>query len=121
MNCEKRTVICRLYDANGVLISRGHNQCDPPGGRCARLGYIEMEQGYKGKGCNSIHAEIDAISKLPEGTQPLNAVLEGHDFACRDCLSALHKAGVVLLEVILEDSRRVVRVDTGNVIRTQPR
>lgn len=116
MNCEKRTVICRLYDANGVLLSQGRNHCDPPGGKCQRLGLIEMEQGYRGKGCGSVHAEVDAIAKLPEGTKPLNATLEGHDFACRDCLSALHRAGVVLLEVTGEKSRKVLRVDTGNIL-----
>lgn len=115
--CLKRTVICRLYDAHGELLSQGRNTCSPPAGVCARMGIKAEQVGYDPAGCSSIHAEIDAIDKLPLDAIPLTAVVEGHTFCCDNCRTALRLAGVLLIEVADGDKRTVIHSDTGQVIR----
>lgn len=104
MNCLKRTVVCILTTAEGKVIGIGRNQCDPPQKmneawmsrrECARMNIVATEEGYDGKGCNSVHAEINALKEAAaSGEKPRAAHLFGHDFCCEDCRKALHAAGV---------------------------
>lgn len=99
MNCLKRKVVCKLFDRAGNLISEGVNQCDPEGGKCARIGIKEGKENYSGIGCNSTHAEEIAIQKL-DGKIPYKAILTGHDFYCDPCEQKLREKGVKEFAVI---------------------
>lgn len=114
MECQKRKVICTLYDDTGAVLATGTNSCSPPGGLCARMGVQEKQSGYTGVGCNSLHAEMDALSKL-NGRVPLLAKLEGHDFPCDSCRIALLDAGVRLVEVV--PSSRVLDTKLNKIVR----
>jgi len=119
INCIKRHVVCIILDAKGNVIGSGRNQCDPPsvegptftpqealiGKYCARIHIKATEEGYDGAGCNSIHAEINAIKSMkPSEHKPYEAVLLGHNFPCMDCLRALGEAGVKWVNVNREDT-----------------
>lgn len=115
MNCQKRTVLCTLYDSEGRVIAEGRNLCTPPNGKCARVGIVEGETEYTGLGCNSVHAEIVALMKAKDvPLRPLSAKLEGHDFPCPDCRKALRAAGVVTIEVI--PMRKIIHAEDGRVL-----
>lgn len=61
----------------------------------------EGEEGYSGKGCNSVHAEINAIKALPDkDLRGLTAIIIGHDFACEPCKEALYAVGVDTITVL---------------------
>lgn len=103
MNCLKRTVVCVITDAEGNVLGVGRNQCEPPirldaaqrqHRECARMGIVAQQEGYDGKGCNSVHAEINALKEVPPGAKPYHATLLGHKFACEPCIKALREAGV---------------------------
>lgn len=108
MKCLKRIVVCVITDAEGNVLSMGRNECDPPlkmdeawrqTPECARMKIEAQQEGYDGKGCNSIHAEINAIKSLPPGSVPHYAILLGHKFACEPCTEALRAAGVKVLAI----------------------
>ena len=90
--CQKRQTICDIYDEQGVLLSRESNRCNPTGGVCHS---INKDTTF---GCSWVHAEINAIYRLPNHSHPYRAVLYGHSFYCNACEAALKKAGVVILE-----------------------
>jgi deoxycytidylate deaminase len=111
INCLKRTVVCVIRDATGKVIGVGRNQCRPPlkmvnemtwkqVPTCARMHIVATEENYNGAGCNSIHAEINAIADLQPGVLPFEALIIGHDFACEPCTEALHAAGITSIRVI---------------------
>ena len=93
--CQKRQTICDIYDEQGVLLSRESNRCNPTGGTCHRIGVVQQKDTSS---CNWVHAEINAIYKLPNKSKPYRALLYGHSFYCDACETALKKAGVVVLE-----------------------
>lgn len=92
--CQKRIVICALFDKYGNLLSIGTNHCTPPDGGCVRLGTVSTKAGYSNAGCNSTHAEEEALNALQEGQQAHIAQIYGHDFACRPCEEKLRAHGV---------------------------
>lgn len=115
IDCLKRHVVCIILDAKGNVIGSGRNQCRPPYTEpdelnnddryCARMHIKATEEGYDGAGCNSIHAEINAIKSMkPSEYKPYEAVLLGHNFPCMDCLRALGEAGAKWVNVSREDT-----------------
>lgn len=105
MNCLKRTVVCLIMDVDGTVIGIGRNQCDPIHGggggsdqprHCARMHIKAKEEGYDGAGCNSVHAEINAIADIRPGDYrvPYSSLLIGHDFCCGPCIDALLGIGI---------------------------
>lgn len=114
IDCLKRHVVCIILDAEGNVLGVGRNQCDPPGWRepredaadlhmfgCNRMHVKANEDNYDPTGCNSIHAEINAITNIKPGDtrRPRYAVLFGHTFACEPCRKALKEIGVTSLEI----------------------
>jgi deoxycytidylate deaminase len=100
--CQKRVVVCELYDEAGALIARESNRCRPTGGVCCRLGVVQTQANYTGNECNSMHAEIRAILQLTADDRPVRAVVIGHDFPCGECEAALLRFGVTIIEVVRE-------------------
>jgi deoxycytidylate deaminase len=100
--CQKRKLVCVLYDENGHILSIGTANCVPPQGICARLQTVQTKDKYTGNECNSTHAEINALAQLPENIEIAKAEVYGHDFACIPCEKALHKRGVWDIRIIPE-------------------
>jgi len=97
--CQKRKTVCELYDADGNLLSRESNRCNPDG-ICHRLGVVQGKDNYdKSSNCNWTHCEINAIKSLPKDNKPIKAILYGHDFYCDKCEDALRLAGVKIFEI----------------------
>ncbi len=102
--CQKRVIVCEIYDAQGVLLARESNRCNPEGGTCHRLGLVQAKEGYDvNSSCNWTHAEINALAALPAGAQPHKAVVYGHTFFCSPCEQALRDVGVVLFEIAVDE------------------
>lgn len=98
--CRKRIVVCELYDAEGTLLARASNRCNPPGGICARMERQDGQATYPTHSeCGWTHAEVMAVAALTAGISPTRAILYGHDFPCPACEDALRKAGVIDIEV----------------------
>lgn len=105
--CQKRKVVCCLYDKKGNLISVESNRCSPEGGTCHRLGLVQSQEGYDTESsCNWLHAEINALENIVDDKIPYKARLIGHDFFCQPCLNQLKLAGVQEFEVINTDDGR---------------
>lgn len=98
--CQKRVIICALYDREGRLLSLGWNSCTPPGHHCVRLGLQQSQATYTGTECNSIHGEVQAWHNLPAGAQPYRCVTWGHEFSCQPCQRFLRERGVEVIAVI---------------------
>ncbi len=93
--CQKRKVICEIYDDKGNLLARESNRCNPEGGICHRLGVVQDKTNYDTESsCNWVHAEINAINALPIGSKPKTAYLYGHTFFCSACEEKLKEVGV---------------------------
>lgn len=100
--CLKRVTLCVLYDESGRFLAAASNRCDPPGGKCQRVGISQQKESYAIESCNWTHAEIRAIEALPQGSRPKAAFLYGHDFICDSCENALRKVGVDSFTVVGE-------------------
>jgi deoxycytidylate deaminase len=98
--CQKRVIVCALYDRDGELLSVGWNSCAPPNGQCVRLGVRQPEAVYTGTECNSIHGEVQAWHNLPPGAKPYRCVAWGHEFSCAPCQKFLRARGVEVIEVL---------------------
>lgn len=99
--CQKRVVVCELYDDQGVLLSRQSNRCNPANGICSRLNIVQNKESYDVHStCNWTHAEIMAIQNLPENSNPVTAILYGHDFYCGSCEEALKSIGITSLKIV---------------------
>jgi deoxycytidylate deaminase len=99
--CQKRAVVCVLVSKEGRVVSSGANRCDPPDGVCSRLELVQNKENYDTtSSCNWSHAEVQAISNLPEGYKPYRAILKGHEFYCDPCEQSLKAIGVVEFEII---------------------
>lgn len=98
--CQKRITVCEIYDAEGNLLSRESNRCNPTGGICTRLGLVQSKTNYDVEStCNWTHAEINAIKSLKESDKPHKAIIYGHTFFCDACENALRSVGVKELEI----------------------
>lgn len=96
--CLKRITVCELFDADGILLARESNRCDPPDGKCCRLGTQNGQADYPSHSdCRWTHAEVMAL-RACKG-KPGHAVVYGHDFVCPDCDTALRAAGVGVITV----------------------
>ena len=95
--CQKRVVICVLFDKDGSVVACESNRCSPPNGVCPRLDLVTNKENYPPNHCNSEHAEVRAL-KLAK-RMPTHAVLIGHKFFCDDCERLLKSYGIEL-EVI---------------------
>lgn len=99
--CQKRTVVCELFDEQGELLARESNRCTPNGGICQRLEVHQNKDSYDVVShCNWTHAEIMAINALPVGSQPYRALLRGHDFYCIQCENSLKKVGIQIFGIL---------------------
>ena len=99
--CQKRVVVCELYNADGILLSRESNRCSPAEGRCGRINIVQSKGAYDvHSDCNWTHAEIMAIQNLPENSIPVEAVLYGHDFYCKPCEEALISIGISSFKLV---------------------
>lgn len=93
--CQKRIVVCILYDASGTPLAVESNRCSPAGGTCQRVGISNGQADYPVEStCNWTHAEIMALNALPKDAKPYAAVVYGHDFPCPTCEKALRAAGI---------------------------
>lgn len=98
--CLKRATACEIRDREGNTLSFESNRCNPPEGKCARVGMIQGKAEYPSQSsCNWEHAEIRAIKALPEGSKPYRAILYGHLFFCNNCEDALRRAGCEQLDI----------------------
>lgn len=101
--CQKRIIICEIYDKQNNLLARESNRCSPEGGICHRLGVVQNKDNYdKTSSCNWFHAEMNALHALQEGAKPYKAIIYGHNFICDNCENELLNHGVEKLEVIPE-------------------
>ncbi len=99
--CLKRVTVCELYAADGSLLARESNRCDPPNGLCCRIGVSNGKSDYPSHtNCNWTHAEVMALRSC-EGV-PVKAIIYGHDFACPDCEDKLKARGVTSIEMVPE-------------------
>lgn len=104
--CQKRVVVCSLYDQYGNLLACESNRCAPPGGKCTRLGVESQQRGYPAEStCNWEHAEARALRALPEGAQVHRLVLTGHTFICQSCSDLFEQAGMtnVVVAIVPEE------------------
>lgn len=99
-NCQKRRLVCVLYDASNRVVAIGYNSCTPPKGVCARLQIVQSKGAYTGTECNTTHAEINALQQVRQQDTAVRAEIYGHDFACKPCEKALNTAGVWDIKVI---------------------
>jgi len=98
--CQKRIIVCEIFDVDGKLLARESNRCEPEGETCHRIGVVQAKEGYDvNSSCNWTHAEIMAINALPNNSRPYKAVISGHDFYCDACEEALKNIGVEILEI----------------------
>lgn len=98
--CQKRVTVCEIFDADGNLLSRESNRCNPKDHICQRLGVTQNKQNYDTEStCNWTHAEINAITKLPKDSKPYRAIIYGHSFYCDPCENALRSIGCKILEI----------------------
>lgn len=96
--CQKRAVVCVLFDDKGQVVSMQSNNCNPEG-VCRQLSMVTTKENYPRNGCNSEHAEIRAL-KLAR-RMPKRALLIGHNFLCDDCERLLKSYGIEI--VVLGD------------------
>lgn len=92
--CQKRVVVCLLFDKVGQVVAVESNRCSPPNGVCPRLDLVTSKENYPPNHCNSEHAEVRAL-KLAK-RMPTHAVLSGHSFFCDDCERLLRSYGIEL-------------------------
>lgn len=98
--CQKRKVVCEIYDRDGNILARESNRCNPEGGTCHRLETTNTKSDYPvSSECNWSHAEVQAIRALPLWSKPYRSVLYGHTFYCGACEESLRTAGVEVLEI----------------------
>lgn len=107
--CQKRVTVCDLYAVipgyedsyrqPRILVSRESNRCEPPAGKCSRLGVCNSKADYPESSCNWTHAEIRALAANKSGLVADTAVVYGHDFVCEPCEKALKAAGVKYIRV----------------------
>ncbi len=97
--CLKRVTVCELFNADGRLIARESNRCNPPNGICARATVRQGKEGYAVTAeCNWAHAEARALDECIGN--PVTAIVYGHDFACPECERKLRAAGVADIQII---------------------
>lgn len=102
-NCQKRVVVCILYDKDDNIVGTGFNSCTPPEGVCARLQMTQGKTGYTGTECNSTHSEAQALFNMNKaGKKAVRAEVYGHNFACGACEKLLHEAGIYDIKIIPE-------------------
>ncbi len=89
--CQKRSVVCILFDGNGQVISMQSSRCNPKD-ICPRLDVVTNKENYPLNHCKSEHAEVRAL-KLTK-RMPKKALLIGHRFACDDCERLLKSYGI---------------------------
>ncbi len=99
--CQKRLVVCEIYDEYGKILAVESNRCSPTGGLCHRIGVVQTKADYDvTSACNWTHAEIMAIRALPRGSYtPHRAVIYGHSYPCDACESALRRVGVEIIDI----------------------
>lgn len=99
--CQKRVIVCVLYDADDRVVSIGTNRCNPPESGCPRLGIAYLDKSnYPQPTCNTIHAEVDALSKLPANETAVRAVVYGHEFVCSSCEEILKEYGITNIKIV---------------------
>lgn len=98
--CQKRNIVCEIYDQHNNLIARESNRCEPSGGLCHRLNVIQGREDYDViSECNWTHAEINAIKALPSDTRPHMSIIYGHDFYCKNCEDELRNVGIKIFAI----------------------
>lgn len=98
--CLKRVTVCELYAADGTLLARESNRCDPPDGKCQRIAVSNQQAEYpESSTCNWTHSESMALQAVGQA-RPTRAVIYGHDFPCPSCERALRVKGVTAIEVV---------------------
>ncbi len=99
--CQKRLVVCEIYDEFGKILAVESNRCSPTGGLCHRIGIVQTKSDYDvTSACNWTHAEVMAIRALPGGRHhPYRAVIYGHDYPCDACDMALRRVGVETIDI----------------------
>jgi deoxycytidylate deaminase len=113
--CAKRVIVCALFDASDKLIALGSNKCEQPENGCPRIGKVSERENYEPTtACAAVHAEIDALGKVPENKEPIRAEVYGHEFACLDCEQALKAAGVQDITIIPKGYGTGLRADYGS-------
>ncbi len=110
-NCQKRAVVCVLYNDTGQAIACGWNLCCPPDGVCPRIGVQQKKATYSNEGCQALHAEEGALGALYDANierfilrlpaiKAVRADVYGHDFACPSCEQKLKQAGITTINII---------------------
>jgi deoxycytidylate deaminase len=74
--------------------------CTPPEGGCPRLHTVQTKEGYSNAGCDSQHAETNAIRNLMHDRKPVRAAIYGHDFACPPCEKMLREFGITTIDIV---------------------
>jgi deoxycytidylate deaminase len=96
--CQKRVVVCALFDVDDRLVACESNRCSPDGGTCHRLNLVSVKDNYPSTSeCNWQHAEIRAI--LAAQQPAIRAIVFGHSFPCPTCEAALQDFGVEQIEI----------------------
>lgn len=93
--CAKQTVTATIVAENGTHFV-ATNHCLAPQSTCARAG---MPTGVGYELCKSVcrqpvHAEINAVEFAGKHARGGTLYLEGHTYACDDCVAAVQAAGV---------------------------
>jgi deoxycytidylate deaminase len=100
MTCAKQRVIATIITPGGERIV-GENSCRTPQPVCPRAG---MATGVGYELCRSIcdqtgHAEAVALDLAGGRAQGATLYIEGHTYACDDCLRAAEAAGIVAVVI----------------------
>ena len=101
--CAKQVVTATLVDKNGISFE-ATNHCDNPQPVCPREGMLTgVGYGLCKTVCGQrAHAEVNAIALAGFHAKGATLYLKGHTYACRSCIEAAEKVGV--LEIKIEDS-----------------
>lgn len=97
--CQKRSVVCALYDEKGICVGEGFNTCDVSY-ECKQLNIVQTPEEYRDI-CKNEHAEVAALRTMDQqGAQAVTAIISGHDFFCVNCFNLLKTRGVVNFLVV---------------------
>jgi deoxycytidylate deaminase len=101
MTCAKVVVTATIITKDGRTFT-GRNDCVNPQVLCPR-GNLPSGQGYEM--CKTIcqqpaHAEVVALRKAGVDASGATLLLQGHNFACEDCLQSCERAGIARIVVI---------------------
>ena len=98
--CAKMVVRATIVAKNGTHYV-ATNHCDTPQQTCARAG-MPTGQGYEL--CKSVcnqrgHAEENAIRLAKKAAKGATLYLEGHTYACVNCITACERAGIAAVVI----------------------